>query len=271
MLKKRTLTLAVIFTALIMCNLVAHSQEFKIEEMGPQDGSTDAYKYGNYLYENAHVRTNAPFYCVWWYVDGEFAGWSDGSNVNTEATFCPYWLEGSLRGNSYLITAEVGWLADDGTSHILSRSYKMTVWEPYSEYTKSELMDVYGYREVTKQYYKHPAIIAECKGYAYNNLEKGGIFTGRSGWINFYHEVTGPNINDAVAGVSDPGIFPNKGIYGPYFAYLPISIETGRADRRYKSKVTISVIITGRAPREARDRDILATESIQYFDRQNDN
>ncbi len=45
---------------------------------------TTDYSYSGYIYHTAHLKTDVPFYCVWWYVDGNYAGWSNEGESSCE-------------------------------------------------------------------------------------------------------------------------------------------------------------------------------------------
>ncbi|RKU18954.1 hypothetical protein C6501_02010 [Candidatus Poribacteria bacterium] len=166
--------------AIAVCFLllgVQKSDAFKIVEF-PSD--TEDYASGGYTYHSAYLKTDVPFYCVWWHVDGNFAGYTDGSNKKTEAWFSPYWLTGSLKGVKHTIKAEVGWLEADGTSHFATDSYVLRLFEP--KYTSEPEVppkrnpSASGYSELTRQYYDGSNIVMEGSVSATNSKKGEGIW-----------------------------------------------------------------------------------------------
>lgn len=213
---------------LLILGIANSSNALKITSIS---GSSEEFDWGAGASHSVTVTTNNPYYVVEWYINNVYQGCTPGGyegdeNGPTTATFSFSGLTGNITGTKYAVKA----VASDQENHRVSasdtRSYRLTVWKPYAEYSKSQLMSVYGYREITKQYYSPPSIIAECTAYAYNPLEDGPG-THRSGWIDFYHEVTGPGVDEAVDVQSPPGEFPQQGTYGSYSAFLPVSIELG--------------------------------------------
>ena len=128
-------------------------------EIGPANWwSYDVYDLGDGAFHRASLTIDEPFYCVWWYINGEYAGWSDGSNVKTRADFTFSGVtDGDIAGNAQTISAEVGWLEDNGDATIVPDSYTIIVWEPIFTFevwggSTKRNPDVSGYAELTRHY-----------------------------------------------------------------------------------------------------------------------
>ena len=132
MLNFKTFLIATAITFLMLAGFVNSSNAREIVEIGPANwSSNDVYDLGDGAFHRASLTTDEPFYCVWWYINGEYAGWSDGSNVKTRADFTFSGItDGDIAGNAQTISAEVGWLEDNGDTTIDTDSYTITVWEP---------------------------------------------------------------------------------------------------------------------------------------------
>ena len=131
----RTLRQLIIATAILSLFLtfLTPSEAIEITQMYASYGGYEDHT--GSLYHTATVKTDEPFYCVWWYIDDVYVGYSDGSNTATSASFSPNPSDypGSSDGITYTIKAEVGWLEDDGDTHFDSDSYSVTVYAPCRE------------------------------------------------------------------------------------------------------------------------------------------
>ena len=128
---KTTFTVAILAT-LAFFSFVGNSDAREILDLSPHNGgSYKEYGFGYGASHRSTVKTDDPFYCVWWYIDDVIAGWSDGSNIKTQATITFNGFSGSVAGTEYVITAEVGWLDENGDTEIVSESYTITVYEPF--------------------------------------------------------------------------------------------------------------------------------------------
>ncbi len=131
-LKFKTVLVVVILAAIALFSFVGNSNAREILDLSPHNGGAyDAHGFGEGAYHRATVKTDDPFYCVWWYIDGKYSGWSDGSNTKTQTSFTFSRILGSVNGTEYVIKSEVGWLDDNGNSVIVSDSYTITVYEPF--------------------------------------------------------------------------------------------------------------------------------------------
>ena len=104
------------------------------------------WRWHDYLYHTANVRTDKPFYDVIWYVDDELAGytfWSDGPST-TEAFFSLYWLTGSHDGTTYTIKADAWTIGDNNVAESDTDSYELTVYRPFQI---EEMYPAYGGHE----------------------------------------------------------------------------------------------------------------------------
>ncbi|RKU14726.1 hypothetical protein C6501_07770 [Candidatus Poribacteria bacterium] len=199
----KTLKLAILSVAIIcLFGIVTSSEGFEITEF-PSD--TEDYSWGGYTYHTAYLKTDVPFYCVWWYVDGNFAGYSDGGNEKTQAYFSPYTLAGSLKGVKRTIKAEVGWLEADGTSHFATDSYVLRLFESKYTYepqvTPKKNPSASGYAELTRQYYSGGDIVMECYVSASNSKKGKGIWA----YSRFRHTLTGRDAIESEDPLDDEG------------------------------------------------------------------
>lgn len=133
--------------------LIGHA--IRIILMNPSNGAVE-YSYGGFIYHTAYVRTSQDLDSVEWYVDGELVYTDIMSNNSTESYFSPYWLEGSLQGDEYLITAVAISSRDedrDGNADTHSRSYVLQVWKPTVEGLTPNHTNTSGYVEISRLYY----------------------------------------------------------------------------------------------------------------------
>ena len=99
-------------------------------------------KYGSYydstgdLYHTAYVKTSEPYSVIYWYINGNVVGFSDGDNVKTEAIFTPSNptdYPGSPLGQVYTIEAVALSLADDENNYTSDTdSYDVHLYTPQS-------------------------------------------------------------------------------------------------------------------------------------------
>ncbi|MXV77217.1 hypothetical protein F4X73_12815 [Candidatus Poribacteria bacterium] len=130
---KFKITFAVAILAMLaFFSFVGNSDAREILDLGPHNGDSNiVWGFGYGASHRSTVNTDEPFYCVWWYIDDVLAGWSDGSNIKTQASITFDGFFGSVAGTEYVIKAEVGWLDDNGDAEIVSESYTITVYEPF--------------------------------------------------------------------------------------------------------------------------------------------
>ena len=128
-MKFRTTMIAAAITTLCLLCLVSSSEAFQIESMYPSYG--DYYDFSGYLYHTAYVKTSEPYYCIDWYINNVYVGYSSGDNVTPHAYFSPNTSDypGSPLGKTYTIEARAWSLADaDGNHDSDSDSYSVSVY-----------------------------------------------------------------------------------------------------------------------------------------------
>lgn len=168
-LKFKTTMIAAAIVSLVLLSFVGYSDAIEIEELTPYYTETtfDGNRNWNYVY----IKTNTPYIWIEYYVtqndNREWADESWGDTVTTEAYFAPWWLRGSVTGETYEI--EVVANALDENFNILSdsKSYTLTVFEPIIEEGYKKL-GVWGRAKLSRQYYSHPYVDIDCYVSAYN-------------------------------------------------------------------------------------------------------
>ena len=123
------ITVSIVF--LFVIGISQSQADFEIEEMYPSYGSY--YDYTGSLYHTAYVKTSGPYSVVYWYINGNLVGYSDGDNVKTEAEFSPSPEDypGSPFGQYYTIKAVALSLADDENNFTsYTDSYDVIVYTP---------------------------------------------------------------------------------------------------------------------------------------------
>ena len=213
---------------------------FQIVDMSPSYGSYDISNYTNWSH-TARVRTSEPYYCISWYVDGVYQETSWGDESTTEATFSPYTLSGNLRGEEHEIKAYAYMMGGSSDTD----SYTLTVYT--SEiYSNTKELGVYGWAELSRQYYSHPYINVDCNVYAYNSSNTDRK---RRGSYEFTHEVTGANINETKTEKEEAAlgqVIPKGGSYGTHYSNnLSISIENGESGQVYTSNASVKLEARG--------------------------
>lgn len=214
--------------------------------------------YTGLFYPYAYVDTDKPFDAVDWSIgdpdDGDnLSGRKSisGDGVTTRAYFFPDVSDcpGHIKGKKYRVAARVWYTDDDGNGWSDYETRDFTVFK--SMFT-TEVEDppkiarnVYGYSELTRQYYTGSAIKIDCYVYAYNPFE-----TRIYAWSRFKHSLTGrhtierdhPNPN---------GVEPQRigGKYGSYshqdtLTHKNINLERGGS---YKSGAYVRLIVQSRA------------------------
>ena len=130
---KKGLTTTVIAT-LPLLSIVTISQAFEIEKVGPGSGLYEETDSGSGAYHYAYVKTSEPFYDIVWYVNGSYAGWSDGSNrINETYIYDLPTLPGDVTGKKHTITAVAYLLHANGDVESDSQSYSVKVYKPVVE------------------------------------------------------------------------------------------------------------------------------------------
>ncbi len=179
MLRQRPKSIAIIIA--IMCSLfgmISGSNAFEIVEF-PSD--TEDYSYGGITYHTASLKTDVPFYSVWWYVDGTFVSSTYGGHEKTEASFSPHWLTGGIKGVKYTIKAEAMWIEDDGTTQNDTDSYTVRMFEskiisdtkyPRGIPENKRSTGVYGFAQLTRHYHDGRYIVVEGYVYARNRTKQ---------------------------------------------------------------------------------------------------
>ena len=233
---KKVLTATVIAT-LTLLSIVATSQAFEIEKVGPAWGYYEETDWGSGAYHHAYVRTSEPFYDIVWYVNDSYAGWSDGGHRTNETyKFDLPTLAGSLTGETHKITAVAYLLHANGDVESDSQSYTVKVYKPKID-SGTRLHDVDGYAELSRHYYSHPYIHVEGYVSAYH---PGTINLDRYGFYRFRHKVKGPGVD--FSEFEEPeGLtrFQENEPYGPYSTTSKLScdISAGSTGDRYTADV----------------------------------
>ena len=259
---------------LFCLGFVTNGDAFRIVEMRPDNNSSyEDFDFGatsQTIWHVAYLRTDEPYYSVTWYVNNVQSGYNYGGHVETEAYFLPHWLTGSIRGEEYVIKA-VACRMDKNPLSRDTDSYKLVVWKPVIK-QGVERIDVYGYAELTKQYYKDGVITTSQYVHARGGPRGGHLF-----W-RFTHEVLGPN-NERIGFEEEeykdengvPALFdlaPGASYTSPTVNLsIPLPIEAGE----YTSNAYVNLEVTGteivdNTGRKRKVKDIWPIKHTETFD-----
>lgn len=140
-MKLNTYVIAIAILFLTLFTFSSNSGAIEIVSMKPEflqpteigGNKYEDWRWHDYLFHTANVRTNESFYDVTWYVGDEYVGHSfpgDGPS-DTEATFDFFWLNGTVTGITYKITA-YAWKLDENNNTLSdNESYMLTVYRPF--------------------------------------------------------------------------------------------------------------------------------------------
>ncbi len=242
-------------TIAIMCSLfgmISGSNAFEIVEF-PSD--TEDYSYGGITYHTASLKTDVPFYSVWWYVDGTFVSSTYGGHEKTEASFSPHWLTGGIKGVKYTIKAEAMWIEDDGTTQNDTDSYVLRVFEPRTDWRQETRSSVWCYSEISRHYYRpqRQDVRADYYAYAWNPLDKDEVgvrFADRIYMLEYYLDVFGFGVSDFARKTYNPEPLPPRSYAGFKSHTLTVSVQFGTEGHDYVSKASVAHGLNGNAPRD---------------------
>ena len=247
------ITVSIVF--LFVIGISQSQAEFEIEEMYPSIG--DYIEYTDSFYHYAYVKTSEPYIVVDWYINGNYAGYSTGDNVKTEATFSPnpYRYPGSLRGKVYTIKAVAYSLYDENEKkhHSDTASYDVTLYEPFIETQTTREKGggrkgdphVSGYVKLWRQYFDGSVISINCSAYAYNSRKNSDSV---EAYGVFRHTILNKPFDERETFMPSLEIAPGES-YGPYvsgdLSFPCTHIEKGD---RWDSDAYIRLKINGRLP-----------------------
>ena len=185
---------------------------------------SEIYYMDSSLYHYAYIDTDEPYDAVDWAINDadsdrshKITTWGDG--VKTRAWFYPDVSDcpGHIKGKKYRITAKVWYRNDDGNGWSDWESRDSTVFQSISttevEDPPKRMRNIYGYSELTRQYYTGDAIKIDCWANAYNPFE-----TNIRAWSRFKHSLTGRNTKEKDDPIGINGLEPKRigGEYGSY-------------------------------------------------------
>ena len=246
--KTKVDSIAVILAAFMCVGFVGQSRAIEITFVWP--GSHDSYAG---FYSTHYVSTDKPIYHVSWCINGDLAGSKTFDAVagptSTYYDFNQADYPGHLKGQKYEVEVEVWeWDADNEVFRFDTETYTIYVFKPMFTTEVEEppklAPNVYGYSELTRQYYTGDAIKIDCSVYAYNPFE-----TRIYAWSRFKHSLTGkhtierdhPNPN---------GVEPQRigGKYGSYSHSDTLSHDDNiNLDARsYKSGAYVRLLVESR-------------------------
>ena len=259
MLVRTYLTVATIMM-LFCLGFVASGDAFRIVEMRPDNNSsyedTDYGATSQTIWHVAYLRTDEPYYSVTWYVNNVVSGYSYGGHVATEATFWPHWLTGDISGANYVIKA-VACRMDKNPLSTDTDSYNLVVWKPKIR-QGVERIDVYGYSELTKQYYDNGVITTSQYVHARGGSRGGDLF-----W-RFIHKVIDPNgqlVDELKEEYKDENGVPALYKLAPGASYtsptVDLSIPIGVRKGEFTSKAYVNLYVEGtEIDAEGRKREV---------------
>jgi len=174
--------IGIVFTMLFMFGMMSHSDaQINIIEM-----YTPPETYTGLFYPYAYIDTDKPFVGVDWFIgdpdDGVNLSWrftTEGDGVETRAYFYPNVSDcpGHVKGKKYRVAARPWYYDDDNNGWSDWESRDFTVFQSISttevEDPPKKVTTVYGYAELTRQYYTGSEIAIDCYVYASNSAENG--------------------------------------------------------------------------------------------------
>ena len=210
--------------AAILCLFAIATSEAQIEII---DMYTPTETYTGLFYPYAYVDTDKPYDVIDWRIysdpddisSARYITGTIGDGVATRAYFYPDEADcpGHIKGKKYRVSAKVWYYDEDGSSWSDYEYGDFTVFA--SKFTAEvqtppkRLRSIYGYSELTRQYYTGDAIKIDCYVSASNPHE-----TDRRAWSRFKHSLTGRNTIERDHPIGFQGILPQRigGEYGSY-------------------------------------------------------
>ena len=254
--KQKSMLTAVILAAFMFISFVNSSDaQINIIDMYTL---SETYNNNSGFYQVVSIETDIAYDTVYWYIgdpdapdDLQYVGETLGEDGATRAWFYPSVSDcpGHIKGKKYRVAAEAWYYNPDTKTS--TKDYETRDFTVFKSMFTTEVEDppkiaqnVYGYSELTRQYYTGDAIKIDCYVYAYNPDE-----TRIHAWSRFKHFLTGkPTIERDHPNPNGENPQRIGGKYGSYshsdtLPHYDIDLQK----RSYKSSAYVRLNVVSRA------------------------